>query len=166
MSLFTGGIATALGLAATIGGQTIGASKQASAAEHGADLQAKAAAEALAFAKDQKAKQETAFAPYQSISQQALQNPLAARPVPGGPPMPFTTQPRATMPAQPQGAPLSMMGQSGPQMTPQVQPVQSLGAPAASPDAMVMLQAPDGSQKRVPAAQADAYIARGAKRVG
>ncbi len=166
MSLFSGGIAAALGLAATVGAQTIGASKQASSAEHGADLQAKAAEEALAFTKAQKAKQEAAFAPYQNLSQMALQNPLPARAVPGGAPAPFTTQPRATMPAQPQGMPLSQMGQSPLPMAPQVQPARSLGAPASSPDAMVMLQAPDGSQKQVPAAQADAYIARGAKRVG
>ncbi len=155
MSLFTGGIAlaTALAGAGTAGAFGLaGASKSAGAAEHAADLQAKATQEALDFTKAQKAKQEAAAAPYLSLGQMATQNlPGAVRPMPTqGPPSPYTTQPQATRPM-----PMSAMGQ------PSAPP---LGGIQQQP--MVMLEAPNGARKSVPANQADAYIQRGAKRVG
>lgn len=107
----------------------------------------------LDFLKAQKAKQEAAAAPYLALGQQATSMlPSAVRPSPvGGPPMPYTTQPRATMPSLP------MSGFSAPQM-PQ-------NAPLAASSGLVTLQAPDGSTRQVPQEQAQFYISRGAKAI-
>ncbi len=163
MSLFTGAIATAIGLGLGATGQVIGAK----AANHAADTQAKAAQEALDFAKAQKAKQEAAYAPFGALGQQAVgMLPGLARQAPTqGPPAPYTTQPRATapMPQQPQGAPMSMMGGVG-AMAPAMGGQMAPGQPMQQP--MVTLAAPDGSQKQVPASQAPYFISRGAEQVG
>ncbi len=170
MSLFTGGIAAGLALAgvgAKAATDLAGASKTAGAAEHGADLQAKAAQEALDFTKAQKAKQEAAYVPFGALGQQAaLALPGLARQTPSvGAPAPYTTQPRATMPAQ-QGAPLSLMGQpqGGPQM-PAVQPNRSMMPQGQPSGQMVTLQAPDGTTQAVPVEKAQFYLQRGARRV-
>lgn len=164
MSLFTGGIALAAGLAgagAGAAGSIYAANKNSGAAEHGADLQAKAAQDALDFTKAQKAKQETAYAPFGALGQQAAgMLPGLARQAPTtGPPAPFTTQPRATAP-MPQGAPLSQMGAPQPPLS------QPFGGGMSQTGQMVLLEAPDGSRKSVPQAQAAAYIAKGARQVG
>lgn len=156
MSLFTG--AAILGSALAAAGGSVAAAKMTSgASQNASDKSAAAAQEALDFTKGQKAKQEAAYAPFGALGQQAAgMLPGLARQAPSvGPPAAFTTQPRATAP-MPQGAPLSQMG--GPVGTGQQ------GLPQAGP--MVLLQAPDGSQKSVPAAQAQMYIARGARQVG
>ncbi len=139
-----------------IGGafQYAAAKKQADAATHAADLQAKSAQEALDYTKGVKAAQTTAFAPYQAVGAQATAAlPGAVRPMPQGPPAPYGSQPRAVMP---QAQPLSQLGQ----------PPAPTANPSAPSGPMVLLQAPDGSQKQVPQAQAAMYIARGAKQVG
>ncbi len=168
MSLFTGAIASGLIGAAVSGGAALGsAALQSHAAGKAADAQTKAAQEALDFAKAQKAKQEAAYAPFGALGQQAVgMLPGLARQAPvGGPPAPYTTQPRATAPmpqVNAQGAPMSMMGGAGamaPAMGGQM-------APGQMQQPMVTLAAPDGSQKQVPASQAPYFISRGAKQVG
>ncbi len=148
---------------ATIVASAIAAKASSSSAKHAADTQAAAAQDALDFTKAQKAKQEAAYAPFGALGQQAVgMLPGLARQAPvGGPPAPYTTQPRATAPmpqVNAQGAPMSMMG--GPQPMPQGMPAQMPQQP------MVTLAAPDGSQKQVPASQAPYFISRGAKQVG
>lgn len=173
MSLFTGGLA----LATAIGAGTatvVGEKLKANAAQHGSDTQAAAAQEALDFTKAQKAKQEAAYAPYAAVGQQAASTlPGLVRPAPvGGPPLPFASQPRPSGPSM-QGSPLSMMGQGMPNQTiggglswaAGGTPAPS-GQPAPQGAQMVLLQAPDGTQKQVPANQAQFYISRGAKQVG
>jgi hypothetical protein len=172
MSLFTGAALIGYGLA-TAGGTALAAKMSSGAAKDAAKMQSDAAQEALDFTKAQKAKQEAAYAPFGALGQQAVGVlPGIARQAPTmGAPAPYTTQPAATRPmpsGMPQGAPLSAMGSPGamaPQMGGVAAPGAAQGVPA-QPDAMVLLQAPDGSQKRVPAAQADQFIARGAKRIG
>lgn len=131
--------------------QYAGAKKQADAAKKAAELQAAAAKEALDYTKGVHNAQVAAFQPYQNVSNQALSAlPGAVRGTPlAGPPAPYTTQSAAT---RPMASPLSAMGQP------------AMQAPTAG--AMVLLQAPDGTQKSVPAEQAPMYIARGAKRLG
>lgn len=176
MSLFTG----ALALAAVVGAATAttaAAKINSGASESNAATQANAAQQALDFTKAQKAKQEAAYAPFQSISQQALGAPPPQRIVPNAPPAPYSSQPNATMPmGQPSGPTYgggggsTLMGMSQPQAAPMptAQLPQAPGAPQAqaADGPLVLLQAPDGSQKRVPASMAPAYIARGAKQIG
>lgn len=159
MSLFTGAVGLASLLGPVIGG-AVGAKVTSNASEHAADTQAKAAQEALDFTKAQKAKQEAAYAPYAAVGQQAASTLSGlVRPAPmGGPPAPYASQPMQG------GSPLSMMGQGmmqGPSSPTMQQP-----AGATAHGAMVMLQAPDGTQKQVPVSQASFYISRGAKQVG
>ncbi len=167
MSLFTGGIllASALAAAGTKGAfDAAGASKTANASKHGADLQAQGADRAETFLEGQKAKQEAAWAPYQQVSQQAVgMLPSLARQAPQmGAPAPYTTQPRATMPMQGAGTPLSGMGQPMPAVA-----AQSGGTVAGGQtQPMVLLQAPDGSKKSVPQTQAQFYVSKGAKVIG
>ncbi len=153
MSLFTGAALLGTALAAA-GGSVAAAKLNSGAAQNAADKQAAAAQEALDFTKGQKAKQEAAYAPFQQISQNALANPVAARGSIGGPLSAMGSQ-------QP---PSSMSAQSGPMMpqapTPQMPQGQGNGA------GMVLLQAPDGSQKQVPQNQAQFFISRGAKQIG
>lgn len=154
MSLFTGAAAAALTAAITGGSQVAGAALNSHGQGKAADEAAKGAADALAFTKEQKAKQEAAYAPFAALGAQgAAMLPSVTRGMPTqGPPAPYSSQPRATMPMQ--GGPLSQMG-ANQSMAPQVQP-----------SGMVLLQAPDGTQKQVPANVADKFIQRGAKRVG
>lgn len=178
MSLFTGAALLGAGIAAATGG--IAAAKMTSGAStNAADLQAKAAQDALDFTKAQKAKQEAAWQPFANVSGQAATVlPGLVRPNPTGgpppayagpPPLPYMGAPGGGQPpAAPQGAPLNAMGQPPPMaapsaMTPPGAPNAAGGAPQGQ---MVMLQAPDGSTKSVPAAQAQFYIQRGAKQVG
>lgn len=166
MSLFTGAAVLAgvlAGAGATTAATVYAAKKSSDAAEHGADTQAAAAQEALDFAKGQKAKQETAYAPFGALGQQAAgMLPGLARQAPtSGPPAAYTTQPRATAP-MPQSAPLSQLGGpigTGQQGLPTMMPTSQAGP-------MVRLMAPDGSQRSVPQAQAQMYIAKGAKVIG
>ncbi len=155
MSLFTGAAAAALTAGITGGSQVAGAALGAHGQGKAADEAAKGAQAALDFTKEQKAKQEAAYAPFASLGAQAAgQLPSIARQNPTmGPPAPYSTQPRATMPMQ--AAPLGQIGQN-PTMPP----------PMSQPGQTVLLQAPDGSRKAVPANVADQLIARGAKRIG
>lgn len=122
----------------------------------GSKKQAEAAEDALNFAKQQKAQQATAAAPYLSLGQMAvgrLPNLAASGPT-MGPPRPFSTQPNATA-----GAPLGQMGQP-------TAPTQPPMGVAGQPPAMVMVQAPTGETRQVPYAQAQQFVQRGAKIVG
>lgn len=169
MSLFTGAAAAALGAGIMAGGTTAAAALQSHAAGSAADLQAKAAEDALAFTKQKQAEQQAAFTPYQNLGAQAVGNlPSMARPMPlQWPPAPYTTQPGATRPAMP--TTLSGMGQpllrSGPGPMVNTQPVGQPVTNSPQQPQMVTLQAPDGTQKSVPADQAAYYIAKGAKQV-
>lgn len=161
MSLFTGAIATALGLGANTIGQIVSAKTNAGAAETSAKAQTDAADKALAYAQGQKAKQEAAWAPYQAVSANAIgQLAGATRQSPGA----YTGQPFSVPQGQPQqGSTLSNMG---------AQPMPMAGGGQGMPQMpqqasqMVTLQAPDGTSKAVPVAQAQFYIQRGAKRIG
>lgn len=135
--------------------QYAGAKKQAEAQTHAADLQAKAAQEALDYTKGQKKLQESAWAPYGAVGSQAASTlPSMIRQSPQmGAPAPYTTQPRATMPMQAASSPLGAMGQAPMPQVPQG-------------GQMVMLQAPDGTQKSVPQDQARYYVSKGAKVIG
>lgn len=158
MSLFTGGVA----LASALGGSGLGlwgASKQASSAERGAELQAQATKEALDFTKAQKAKQEAAAAPYLSLGGMAAGRlPGVVRQSPqGGPPLPYTTQAQATAPQGPQ-----MMG---------AQPMGQMGAPMAGGTpgmaaGLVTVQAPTGETMQLSRDQAQQAVSRGARIVG
>lgn len=167
MSLFTGAALIGAALASTAGGiaaakMTSGASKDASKA------QADAAQQALDFTKEQKAKQEAAYAPFGALGQQAATMlPGLARQAPTqGPPAPYTTQPQATRPMPPppsipqgmpptasQGAPLSAVGQTTmPMPTAAPLPAQAVPAGAGQPPTgqMVTLRSPDGDVKQFP----------------
>lgn len=155
--------------------QYAGAKKQADAAEQAAQLQATAAQNALDYTKQKQGEQLAAFAPYQAVSQAAL---AGGPPKAGASPTPYNVAPGTLPSASPQptngGMPMSAMG--GSPSVPQTAFTTPPAAPAGNPPApvgpggqggaMVLLQAPDGSTKSVPAAQAQAWIAKGAKRVG
>ncbi len=166
MSLFTGAAIIGAALAAGTA-TTVAAHEAASGAEGAANINASAAQQALDFTKAQKAKQEAAYAPYAAVGQQAIsQLPGAVRPMPTqGPPGAYAGPP-----------PLAYMGQGGrpgpaTYAPPQNAPLSQIGAPMAGGTTapggtMVLLQAPDGSQRSVPQAQAQAYIAKGARVIG
>lgn len=144
---------TAIAIAAGVGGaaSVTSAAMQSRAAGHAADIQGKAAEEALAFTKEQKAKQEAAAAPYLALGGMAAGRlPGVVRPMPAyGAPAPYTTQPQATSPVQPAG-----------------QPMAALGQPGAGMGGLVMVQAPTGETMRLPQAQAQQAVSRGARIVG
>lgn len=152
----------------------LGAGKQADAAKTAAQLQATATQNALDYTKQKQGEQQAAFAPYQALGAQAAGTlGSIVRPNPsGGPPPAFNGAPSmGYMPGGSAGMPASpQMAQS--QMAPQGVPLSAMGGqpPASSMPApqgpTVLLQGPDGSQKRVPANVAQQYIARGAKQIG
>lgn len=136
------------GVAAIQGGLgLLGSKMQANSSDHAAAVEAKAAADALAFAKEQYAKAEAQFAPYLQAGQGALarmqdlasQSELARTGY--GPQTPM-------LPPRPAAPTLS---------TP--------GGPVGQSGAMVTLRAPNGQTKQVPANQAQHYIAQGAQQV-
>ena len=177
-------------------GSIFGAKTQANANEQASQLQAQTAQQALDWVKSQKAAQTTAWQPYQAIGQTALSNlPGLARQAPTqGPPAPYSTQPNATNPAPGYNpVTLSTIGQTAtppPSTTTSAGPSQpsnttqsSAAAMSALPSVlsqampsgtastgatgpMVLLEAPDGTRKSVPAAQAQFYVSKGAKVVG
>ncbi len=166
MSLFTGAIATALALGASTAGQLVSAHMNSNAAENSTKAQTDAADKALAYTQGQKAKQEAAWAPYAALSANAVGQLPGATRGPAGPPPPSFGAAYQPPQGQPQrGSTLMNMGSMQPPM-----PMAGGGAGVPQPPQqgaqMVMLQAPDGSQKSVPANQAQFYISRGAKQVG
>ena len=167
----TPAIATLIAGTAAAGSSVASGLIGANASESNANTQAAAAQAALDFTKAQKAKQEAAFAPYQAISQNALAAPPAQRMV-GSAPAPYSSQPNSTMPMPNQAPPMggggggsTLLGMASPQAGAQASPQPPQSQQAGS-GPMVLLQAPDGSQKQVPAQLAPAYIARGAKQIG
>jgi hypothetical protein len=156
------GAAMLIGAAAS-GGAAVGAAKiQSNAANKAAKTQQAATNQALAV-------QQQANQPYMDLGRQAaarLSGPALGQPYTqqfGGPNGSNGYQPFA------QGRPMQ-----GPQMTlgglgqPQgaQMPPQPMGAPQGPQGGMVRLQAPDGSMSMVPEAMAQAFIQRGARRVG
>lgn len=174
-------------LGQAIGGVTglVGAKMQSNAARDAAALNDQYLREALDFEKEQAAYdrsrqagldeqertrysgRETRMAPYvqaggNSADRQAQLLGLPARPSP-------------TVPGGGAGGPSVAVAAGGaPSVArPAVQPLRDAGAlpivpggaPAAGPATTVMLQAPDGSTKAVPAEQAEYWISKGARRV-
>ncbi len=159
MSLFTG--AAALGAALAAGGAGVAAAKiNSGTAQNSANIQSAAAQEALDFAKAQKAKQEAAWAPYAALSANAASQLPAYSRGQSGPPPPTMGQPYQP----PQGSTMMNMGTMQPPM-PMAGGGQGMPPQTPQGGQMVTLQAPDGTQKAVPASQAQFYIQRGAKQV-
>jgi hypothetical protein len=133
----------------------------------GAKKQASAATDALNFAKQKQAEQLAAWQPYQAVGQGALANlPAAVRATPGASPTPFAAAPGTVPQGQQTGSPLSQIGQPPPPPTGPPPPPPPTGAPTGQPAApMVTMQAPDGTQQAVPAAQVQYFLSRGARQV-
>ncbi len=156
MSLFTG--AALIGAAlATTGGAVAAAKMGSSATKDAANLQADAAQQALDFTKQQKAAQEAHAAPYLALGGQAVANlPGAVRPTPtGGPPMPYGVAPGSMPQGQQTGySNASMMAPRPAYGNSSGSSLANMGGPPMASAGVVTLQAPDGSTRQVPAAQA------------
>lgn len=158
---------------AMIVGSSLAAASQLGAAKMGSSA-AKKAAKTQSQATDRAlAAQREVNQPYMQIGQQALGYLSQPREVvpfnPGGPPMSLG---QGMQGGQPQARPVPLMGQQS-----QAAPAMSLGGamrntgtgtgqPQGMGTGMVMLRAPDGSTKSVPASLAPRYLAAGAQRVG
>lgn len=175
MSIATG-LALAAGVAAIgAGAKLAGSAIEAHAAGSAADKQAAAAQAALDFTKGQKAKQESAAAPYLAAGGRAVSMlPGAVRPATAGqPPNPYSVAPGTTPTGSQTGYSTLGAASSSPayglaspgSIAPSVGGQSAPGVSAPATSGMVLLQAPDGSQRSVPANLAPQYIARGAKQV-
>jgi hypothetical protein len=128
----------------------------------GNKAQAEAAQKALDFEKAQKAKQEVAAAPYLALGKLATGNlpNLAA----GGPtvaaPTAYGTHAFSGVSSS---LPMSQIARSLPPMS----DTTPMSVDTQSPQTqLVMVQAPTGETRRVPVAQAQLYVQRGARIVG
>jgi len=169
MSAATSTIIAGIALGAGTGAQLYGAHRAGKAADKAAQLQSDAADRALAVQQQQHEQTRTDLAPYRGAGESSLSAltaflglpPTAAPAAPAAAPAP---------PAAPTGAPPS-------RVLPQLQTPAGGGtsygpghgyvaAPASQPgSALVMLRAPNGQTKQVPADQVAYYLARGATQV-
>lgn len=179
MSAATATIITGIGMGVKAGMDVYGAHKASNAAKEAAKIQTGAADEALGVSKDVYNRQMYAMDPYANVGRQAMST-IGRLTAPGQPYTPqlqrqdaqqgYTgygggQQPPMTIGGGPGGGmagsrpappgPVTGGGKRG--------PFGGMGNPTPPPGGdMVLLQAPDGSQRPVPSHQVQGYLARGA----
>lgn len=153
-------LAPALKIGLPVAGQLVGAGLQASAANNAAEIQGKGLQDALDFEKAQYGDLTKRLDPYVQAGGASSDRmaQLLGLPARAGT---TATAPPARGPAVGAYVPPDARTALG-------TPPQTAGTPApgqASPDALVMLQAPDGSTKQVPQSAVPFYLSKGAKQV-
>jgi hypothetical protein len=138
-------------LAISAGTDVAKAAISANAAKNAAKTQSAAADKSLAFQQGIYGQQQQNFAPYLAQGQNAVQQlgQRAAQPSP-------TFQPGRPQSFQaPPSMPMASLGQPNAPMAPQGQS-----------EPLWTIQAPDGTTKQLPAAMAQQFVSRGARRMG
>ena len=174
-------VGTALAIAGLVnaGMQAYGAHKASSSAKKAAEIQTKAADQALGVSRDVYDRQMYAMDPYANVGRQSM-NTLGRLTSPG---QPYTPQKQAQDarqgytqygggPSQPMTQPMTLGGTTGrPRGDAPAQGVargnsgMPFGSMGGQTPRMVLMQAPDGSQRRIPEDQAQSFVARGATMV-
>lgn len=178
------------GLALLIGGlasgaaQVYGAKKGADASKKAAETEGAAAKESLDFLKQKQAEYEAAIQPYRNAGASGLgmasnllgipapatagTNAAVNPNIPRGPFVP-PSMPKMTIAngLTPGGSALFAGGAGRPDATfGGTQPIPGMNAPASNNSGVILVQAPDGSQRSVPSSLATLMIAKGGKVVG